>query len=574
MDSLSAINELHEALRTARQQLRAPLHRIISYAELVSEDENGLFSVQINHLVLDLRRFCDVMLDNIRSSFEGMEVLRNGDLKGIRTSLLKECPRLTQLVTSLREQAPADLAVAGREETVRDDIEKIARAAAAFEDSVKSLTLTAAKSTSKVVPQGDEKLEETRGGNGLISQIEYKGLLLVVDDDEDNRNVLSRRLLRDSYEVMFAESGKHALRILERYDFDLVLLDIMMPEMDGMEVLAEMKRRPKLSRIPVIMITAVDEIETIAHCIESGADDYLPKPFNAILLRARISALLERKRFQDSQERRRSELETILEESRRQKEKAESLLLNILPPLIAQELQESGLVRPMYFEDVSIVFVDIVGFTRSTEDMPADELVEVLNEHFTACDKIILRRGLEKLKTIGDCYMFAGGIPVRSPSHPVDCVLAALDIIHAMSDLVQRKEVSWSLRVGIHTGPVIAGVVGANKFTFDIWGESVNLAKRIESAGAADRINLSSATFTRVKDFFACERRGSVRIKEGKDVEMFFVNGIATGLLEKKNMNGIEAFRTRYATYFRSDLRAFPEYLVELSTPVENGGLL
>jgi len=276
-----------------------------------------------------------------------------------------------------------------------------------------------------------------------------------------------------------------------------------------------------------------------------------------------VGALLERKRLRDEETRRAEELEKALVEIEAQRKKTEELLLNILPRSIAEELQTQGGVQPMYFEDVTIVFADFVGFTLSIEQLPADALVSILNAYFTAFDNIMVRYGLEKLKTIGDCYMFAGGLPIRNPSHPVDAVLAAFEMIHATRQLAAIGPVKWELRIGIHTGPVVAGVVGIHKFAFDIWGDAVNFSSRMESSGAPGQVNLSPNTYARVKDFFACEKRGRVKIKDGREVEMYFATGIAQGLLADTSRFPLASFEKRYHTYFRKELQAFPDFLTE-----------
>ena len=217
----------------------------------------------------------------------------------------------------------------------------------------------------------------------------------------------------------------------------------------------------------------------------------------------------------------------------------------------------------MYFEDVTIAFADFVGFTLSTEQLPADELVSVLHQYFTAFDNIMKRYNLEKLKTIGDCYMFAGGLPIRNPSHPVDLILAAFEMLRVSEEMAKSGPVAWQLRIGVHTGPVVAGVVGIHKFAFDIWGDAVNLSSRMEASGVPGRINLSPNTYARVKDFFSCQKRERVKTKDGREVEMYFVDGIATGLLVNKNVVPSKSFEQRYRTYFRKDLQAFPEFIVE-----------
>jgi class 3 adenylate cyclase len=242
-----------------------------------------------------------------------------------------------------------------------------------------------------------------------------------------------------------------------------------------------------------------------------------------------------------------------------QRQISDSLLRNILPSQIADELRQSGFVEPKYFEDVTILFTDFVGFTLSTEKLAAEDLVQRLNDYFTAFDQITARYGIEKLKTIGDAYMCVAGMPMRTPSHPVDMVLAAFELVDAVQELSSRPGYpNWSVRVGIHTGPVIAGVVGIHKFAFDVWGESVNYSSRMESSGAANRINLSERTHSRVKDFIACEHRGKVLTKEGRGVDMYFADGVLAELNDDPSQSPAPAFLRRYRTYFQKVPPAFP----------------
>jgi class 3 adenylate cyclase len=384
--------------------------------------------------------------------------------------------------------------------------------------------------------------------------------VLVVDDSEANRDLFSRWLIREGHRVLLASNGAQALEMVRQHELDLILLDAMMPGLDGAAVLRELKADPRFCQLPVIMISAGNEIQDVVRCIEMGADDYLSKPFEPVLLRARAGALLERKRLRDEEERKNKELKKAFLEIEEQKHLAEELLLNILPRQVAEELRAKGSVEPMYFEDVTIVFADFAGFTLSTEKLPADTLVRVLHDYFTAFDRIVDSYDLEKLKTIGDCYMFVGGMPVRSSSHPVEAVLATLEMVHVVQEMASpRGLVDWQLRVGIHTGPVIAGVVGIHKFAFDIWGDSVNLSARMESCGAPNRTNLSATTYARVKDFFVCEHRGKIRTKDGRKLDMYFVDGVAPGLLEE----GPSAFERRYRTYFQKALKSFPQFLLK-----------
>jgi adenylate cyclase len=207
---------------------------------------------------------------------------------------------------------------------------------------------------------------------------------------------------------------------------------------------------------------------------------------------------------------------------------------------------------------VTVLFTDFKGFTASTEHLPADRLVALLHDYFTAFDRIVLRYKLEKLKTIGDSYMCVGGMPERRPSHPVDIVLAGLEMLEAVASLGRRPDgVTWQVRIGVHTGPVVAGVVGIQKFAFDIWGETVNIASRMESSGEPGRINLSPQSYTRVKDFFECEPRGMVPTKE-RPMQMYFVKEVLSELLGGSNQIPPPEFQTRYQTYFHEETLAFP----------------
>ncbi|GEM_PF-1551367 len=263
------------------------------------------------------------------------------------------------------------------------------------------------------------------------------------------------------------------------------------------------------------------------------------------------------------------ELELSNKEIEKQRQVSESLLLNILPSQVAEELQRKGEVAPKYFEDVTILFADFANFTMSTEQLAAEELVHMLNYYFTAFDHIMKRFELEKLKTIGDSYMCVGGLPVRYPSHPVDMVMAAFEMIAAVAGRNRPDEPTrWSIRVGIHTGPVIAGVVGINKFAFDIWSEAVNHASRLESGGVPNRINISERTYSRVKDFFDCEHRGKVLTKDKKEVDMYFVNGILPALQDDSDEFAPPAFLRRYQLYFQKDPPDFPSSLLRRTSPI------
>ncbi|MFH2135712.1 MAG: adenylate/guanylate cyclase domain-containing protein [Pseudomonadota bacterium] len=244
------------------------------------------------------------------------------------------------------------------------------------------------------------------------------------------------------------------------------------------------------------------------------------------------------------------------EELETQRNESQALLRNILPATVAEEFRSKGAVQPKYLEDVTILFTDFVGFSSSTEKLAAEDLVHMLHDYFSAFDEICARYGMEKLKTIGDSYMCAGGLPERNPSHPVDAVMAAMEIIEAVNERSNRN--NWSIRIGIHTGHVIAGMVGTQKFAYDIWGESVNYASRVESSGEPNRIALSAQTHSRIKDFFECEKRVKTHSKVSHKMELYFVNGFTSSLVEDTKQMPPEAFVRRYRGYFQKEPPSFP----------------
>ncbi len=244
-----------------------------------------------------------------------------------------------------------------------------------------------------------------------------------------------------------------------------------------------------------------------------------------------------------------------------QEQRSQSLLLNILPSKVADELKTTGTVQPVGFDDVTVCFTDFVGFTLSSEQMAPGYLVSALNEYFTLFDEIIDRYGLEKLKTIGDSYMFASGLPEKRASHAVDAVLAALEMVEVVRELGARDDgTGWNIRVGLHSGPVVAGVVGIRKFAFDIWGNTVNFAARMESSGVAGRVNMSERTWSLTHGLIDGVARGNVRTKEGREVPMFLAESPARGLVEGELENGIPVrFAARYREEFGEEPRGFPE---------------
>jgi class 3 adenylate cyclase/CheY-like chemotaxis protein len=327
--------------------------------------------------------------------------------------------------------------------------------------------------------------------------------LLVVDDNEDNRYTLLRRLKREGYEnVDVAENGQHALDRLGGQPYDLVLLDIMMPVLNGYETLERMKSDMRLRTIPVIMISAVDQIESVVRCIEAGAEDYLPKPFNASILRARIRASLEKKRLRDKESEYLKQIEV-------EKKRADDLLHATLPAAAVHELKSTNSVRPRHFEDVAVLFCDVVNFTTYCDENSAETVVSHLQDLVRAFEEIAARNGLEKIKTIGDAFMATAGLL----QHVEDPAIASVRTGFEMIDAVDGHVSGWEIRVGIHIGPLVGGVIGQKNYAFDIWGDTVNIASRIVGQADPGAVLVSEAVWRNLRDAFDGKSKGMVELK-------------------------------------------------------------
>jgi class 3 adenylate cyclase len=355
-----------------------------------------------------------------------------------------------------------------------------------------------------------------------------KAEVLVADDSRTMRAALSRSLRELGFtNISEAVDGADAINKLLDRPYDLMLLDMEMPVMNGMEVLAAMKLKPSISGIPVIVISAADQVETAVRCIEAGAEDYLPKPPPATLLRARVTTALEKKRLKDLDRLRFAQLQAEKELVEIEKEKSEKLLLNILPGAIANRLKGGEKTIANGHATVSVMFADLCGFTALSRKTSPTDLVTMLNRIFTEFDIIVEKYQVEKIKTIGDCYMMVGGLPSHRDDHAQAVAAAAMEMVSALERINQSNGTELQMRVGIHTGPVVAGVIGKIKFTYDLWGDTVNVASRMESSGLPGRVHLSEQTQQALSGDFLTEERGFVECKGLGQVKTYFLKGRA-----------------------------------------------
>jgi adenylate cyclase len=341
--------------------------------------------------------------------------------------------------------------------------------------------------------------------------------ILIVDDNEDNRYTLQLLLESDGHErISSAAGGNEALALIEKEKFSLVLLDLMMPDLNGDEVLKVIKSDPDKRDIPVVMISADTDAEKVSQCIELGADDYLPKPFNPTILRARIGAALRRHSLRALENEYLGKVES-------EKRHSENLLRNILPAEIATRLRNGESNIADHFDDATVIFADVVGFGKITARMKAYEIVACLNQLFSEFDRLAEEVGIEKIKTIGDNYMAVCGLPTPRSNHARLAAKFALDMVAATARLRSRLPVPFTIRVGLHSGPVMAGVIGTRKFAYDVWGDTVNIAARLEAASAPNRVLASATTMKSLGSEYCFDGPHKVENKEGRVLEAYFV---------------------------------------------------
>jgi CheY-like chemotaxis protein len=505
-------------LANVRHELRTPLNAIIGYSEMLLED------------AVDSRSDDAALLQRVQSGGRSLLDLVNTLLDPARigndfeTHAPGLCQQMCEPVAALI--ANVDTLVAHSQEghpDWLDDLAKIGEAARRLQGQVNDILgvaqhaarheTTATFPPERLSPGVQDYVDfmspEQRGP--VRRPDRDQGRILVVDDNEMNRDVLSRRLQREGHTVKVAASGPEALELLYHEPFDVVLLDIIMPGMNGLQVLEQLKVDPQLRHLPVVMISALDEMDSVVRSIEIGAEDYLPKPFEPAILRARVGACLEKKRLRDREVQHLQQIEA-------EKKRADELLHVILPAEVVVELKATNAVKPKRFDNVAVMFCDIVGFTPYCDKREPEEVVANLQHLIVAFEEFAVEHKILKIKTIGDAFMAACGLlePVENPV--LNCLRCGVKMIaHA-----KLSPAHWEVRMGVHMGSVVAGVLGHRQYLFDLWGDTVNTAARMESHGLPSAITLSEAAHARVAHCCECESRGTIHVK-GKGEQQMYV---------------------------------------------------
>jgi adenylate cyclase len=345
--------------------------------------------------------------------------------------------------------------------------------------------------------------------------------ILVVDDNEDNRFTLSMRLNACGYtSLVKAENGRQALATMRAQPIALVLLDIMMPELDGYGVLEAMKQDVALRSIPVLVISAVDDIASVVRCIELGATDYLTKPFNPVVLKARVDKCMEQSRLRAQEALYHRTLEN-------EKRRADGILATVLPRDIVRALKRSNKLPPRLYDDVTVLFCDIVGFTGYSEKHPPERVFSELEALIEQFEDIAQKHGLEKIKTIGDAFMATSGLLSPHDDPVRGAVACGFDMLAAGREF----GAGLGIRIGIDHGPVAAGIMGKRQFQFDVWGDTVNTAARIESAARPGSICLSGRAWLHLRGLAEGRSLGLVDLKGKEKIEVLECIALKDGIV-------------------------------------------
>jgi len=495
-----------ETLAHLRHELRTPLNHIIGYSEMLLEDvaqnDPGALKPGLIEVHENAQRLLKVINDLVRADAGHV------DLANLSMQLSE--PLRAVIVTV------ADLTARAAEAGVKGATGDLARIAAAA-TQLQSVVADGANSSS-----GTGSAREA----GTSTQTpQDSGGILVVDDNAANREMLSRRLEREGHRVELADSGRAALNLLRSRRMDLVLLDVMMPEVDGFEVLRQLKSDESLRDIPVLMISALDEIDSVVRCIELGAEDYLPKPFDPVLLRARIGACLEKKRLRDRET---QHLRELADWNRKLEQRvAEQVALvdrlgrlkRFFSPQLAELIVAGGADDPLktHRRDVTVVFLDLRGFTAFAESAEPEEVMGVLREYHAQMGKLILEHEgtLERFTGDGMMIFFNDPVPVDNPGErAVRMALAMRERVSTLIDTWRKLGYELDLGIGIAQGFATIGAIGfEGRWDYGAIGSVTNLAARLCGEAKPGQILISKRVLATSDGLLEVEAAGELTLK-------------------------------------------------------------
>jgi adenylate cyclase len=531
-----------------RHELRTPLNAIIGYSEMMLEDADD---TGLANLASDLKQ--------VLAAGRQLLAIVNDLLDAQKLATDDVAFNLESLITNLDYQARAPLnGVIGYSEILLEtsveeeqaeiipDLEKIHAAGELFLARLNNIIdfsdldaglqspAPGATDQSPLIDSVMASLRELAQESAAAAGGET-GSLLVVDDNEINRDLLSRYLARLGHTVQAAADGRQALEMIGTGAFDLVLLDIMMPELNGYQVLQHLKDSPDWRDLPVIMISALDEMDSVVRCIELGAADYLSKPFNPVLLRARVGACLEKKRLQDLEKEQKRQLEELNAALEVRNRFIRQTFGRYLSDDIAESILESpeGLKIGGEKRQATILMSDLRGFTAISERLPAEDVVSMVNIYLETMTDIILKYQGTIDEFIGDGILVIFGAPFQRPDDAQRAVACAVDMQLAMASVNDRNRQAGypevALGIGVNTGTMVVGNIGSKKRTkYGVVGSNVNLTARIESYTVGGQIFISENTLTACGDIVRLDNAMQVSPKGVQEpLTIYEVGGIA-----------------------------------------------
>jgi CheY-like chemotaxis protein/signal transduction histidine kinase len=486
--------ETRAAVARLRHDLRTPMNAILGYGSVLAIEAEELGIAPLMPDVQRMQSAAKKLLEQIDHLLPSGPEAADVEVSSIRTRLHEA---LVGPATELVQRSEALLAKAGTSERASADLERQLGATRTLLAIVQQLASPAVPGQSS--PAG-ARFEQVLGRLGQSVQAmpvtAHAGTLLVVDDDAMNRDLLTRQLVREGYAVFTAASGKEALDKLRLQDFDLVLLDVMMPEMDGIQVLERIQQDPGLHEIPVVMISALDEIDSVARCIDKGAADYLAKPFDPVLLRARVSAPLQIHQL-------RQDVRRAAEELEQNRTSIDSLMRSVVPPPLSTGLRGGERIACAQYADVTAVVAQLVGLDAVAARQGAAETIERVSATLAAFERCARSQGLELVRATGGGYTAIVGAPEWREDHAERAADFALELLQALRTVAETGREPAEVRIGVNTGPLMTGAAAGDRIVFGMWGEAVSTAEAIASQAPGGTIHISAATRAKLSGKFA-----------------------------------------------------------------------
>ena len=515
-------------LGKARHNLKNPVNAILGYSEMLIEDceDEGL-----DHLISDIEKLQSSGKEILLSIDENFDdkVLNDPSKTiasiGKKMELAISTPLNTiigysALLIDEGEDVPID--------NFSSDIEKIAESGRLLENELRTIIEFNVEDIGGIRKQNlnlgnysmvQDVMESIEPLDKSDKMPEVVGTILAVDDNKNNTELLKKRLEKKGHTVFTSNDGREALiQLMTQEDgIDVILLDIVMPEMNGYEVLKFIKNDKRYHELPVIMISSMDDTDSIYRCIEIGADDYITKPFEKSILDARITSCIERKQLRDKEK-------ILMLELQQERNKSEHLLLNILPADIAERLKSGETDIATKHDNITILFSDLVNFTPQAQDLSPNRVVHILNKIFKSFDDLAVKHNIEKIKTIGDSYFAVGGLQTDQIQAAKNVIEFSIEMLETISRIDKNTtEMELKIRIGVHTGPVVAGVIGKNKFAYDLWGASVNMANRLETTCPPGNIQISEYTKNILGDVYNYNLKEKTNIKGIGQVNTYII---------------------------------------------------